>query len=102
MSFTDLQERAKALLMTSGSVDVDGGVGSLNGINASAAQLIQFIEEFCREGDRVVEENKRDKVDLQKQVRSSMKWHMERVLLIGGSFFYGNLFCFVTRRLSIL
>lgn len=45
-------------------MNVDGGNNTTN-----AAQLLQFIEDFCREGDRVVDENKRDKVDLQKQVK---------------------------------
>lgn len=50
LAFGEMQDRAKAMQ------------------NASPAQLLQFIEDFCREGDRVVEENKRDRVDLQKQV----------------------------------
>lgn len=66
MCFGELQEKAKAMLNTSGGSALPGeGVV----INSSSAQLLQFIEEFCREGDRVVDENKRDKVDLQKQVR---------------------------------
>lgn len=70
MAFGDLQEKAKIILNNSTTaagvkgVNVDGGNNTTN-----AAQLLQFIEDFCREGDRVVDENKRDKVDLQKQVK---------------------------------
>lgn len=71
MAFGDLQEKAKVILNNSTTAGVKG-VNVEGGNNTtSAAQLLQFIEDFCREGDRVVDENKRDKVDLQKQVR----WH---------------------------
>lgn len=63
MAFGELQEKAKALLNSSAAaVPTETS-------NTSAAQLLQFIEDFCREGDRVVDENKKDRVDLQKQVR---------------------------------
>lgn len=63
LGFGELQEKAKAMLHQQ-----EGRVGVDSVRVESSAQLLQFIEEFCREGDRVVDENKRDKVDLQKQV----------------------------------
>lgn len=64
MGFGELQEKAKAMLHQQ-----EGGREAVDRVRVeSSSQLLQFIEEFCREGDRVVDENKRDKVDLQKQV----------------------------------
>lgn len=63
MSFGELQEKAK--VMFSNSTTTGEFVDSEN---VNTGQLLQFIEEFCREGDRVVDESKRDKVDLQNQV----------------------------------
>lgn len=65
MAFSELQEKAKALLNSSATSSAVPNVSN----TTSAAQLLQFIEDFCREGDRVVDENKKDRVDLQKQVR---------------------------------
>lgn len=67
MGFVELQEKAKIMLSNS-NAPPDGGRDSSS---SNAAQLLQFIEEFCREGDRVVDDNKRDKLDLQRQVRWS-------------------------------
>lgn len=69
LAFGELQEKAKVILNTSSGGVTGAVVESGSSATANSAQLLQFIEDFCREGDRVVDENKRDKVDLQKQVR---------------------------------
>ncbi|XP_062136623.1 golgin subfamily A member 4 isoform X8 [Drosophila sulfurigaster albostrigata] len=59
-SFAQLQERARHLLTspTKQSAQDPG--------NATVA-LLQMIEDFCREGDKVVESGKKDRKDLQSQ-----------------------------------
>lgn len=57
-SLIDLQERAKNILNTSHN--------QTSGENTQL--LMQLVEDFCREGDRFMEEGKKDKDDLQSQV----------------------------------
>ncbi|XP_033149659.1 rootletin isoform X7 [Drosophila busckii] len=64
-SFVQLQERARQLLIsptkqqqTQQSPDKPGN---------ATVELLQMIEDFCREGDKVVECNKKDREDLQSQ-----------------------------------
>lgn len=56
-SFTALQERAKQYFNDTTSTE-------------NVSQLLQLIEDFCREGDKLIEEEKQVKKDLQEQV-----WH---------------------------
>lgn len=56
-SFTVLQERAKQYFNDTTSSE-------------NVSQLLQLIEDFCREGDKLIEEEKQIKRDLQEQV-----WH---------------------------
>lgn len=56
-SLIQLQEKAKTFLNQSHEES-----------NKSTNQLLQLIEDFCREGDRFMEDGKRDKDDLQSQV----------------------------------
>lgn len=56
-SLIQLQEKAKTFLNQSHDES-----------NKSTNQLLQLIEDFCREGDRFMEDGKRDKDDLQSQV----------------------------------
>ncbi|XP_033149655.1 rootletin isoform X3 [Drosophila busckii] len=65
-SFVQLQERARQLLIsptkqqqTQQSPDKPGN---------ATVELLQMIEDFCREGDKVVECNKKDREDLQSQL----------------------------------
>uniref|UniRef100_A0A182Q838 Pericentrin/AKAP-450 centrosomal targeting domain-containing protein n=1 Tax=Anopheles farauti TaxID=69004 RepID=A0A182Q838_9DIPT len=62
-SFVELQERAKALL---GSTGVDQTIED-NSI------LLQLVEDFCREGERYLEDRKRDRTDLQSQIEAADK-----------------------------
>lgn len=57
-SFMELQEKAKHIL---GSANLDSSVDH-------SANLLQLVEDFCREGERYMEDEKRDKTDLQSQV----------------------------------
>ncbi|XP_060659556.1 golgin subfamily A member 4 isoform X4 [Drosophila nasuta] len=67
-SFAQLQERARHLLTspTKQSAQDPG--------NATVA-LLQMIEDFCREGDKVVESGKKDRKDLQSQLRVVKEKH---------------------------
>lgn len=56
-SFSQLQDRARNLLNASPNNTID-----------STTVLLQLVEDFCREGERVVDEGKKDKDDLQAQV----------------------------------
>ncbi|XP_055624894.1 A-kinase anchor protein 9 isoform X3 [Toxorhynchites rutilus septentrionalis] len=56
-SFFELQERAKHIL---GSANLDSSIDQ-------SANLLQLVEDFCREGERYMEDEKRDKTDLQSQ-----------------------------------
>lgn len=58
-SLIQLQERAKGLLNQSHQQ-----------IGDNTNLLLQLVEDFCREGDRFMEEGKKDKDDLQSQVLS--------------------------------
>ncbi|XP_053688729.1 A-kinase anchor protein 9 isoform X2 [Sabethes cyaneus] len=62
-SFVELQERAKHLL---GSTSPDNTLDN-SGI------LLQLVEDFCREGERYMEDEKRDKMDLQAQIEAADK-----------------------------
>lgn len=57
-TFTELQERAKQIL---GNTSQDDTLDN-------SATLLQLVEDFCREGERYMEDGKRDKLDLQAQV----------------------------------
>lgn len=57
-SFSQLQEKARNLLVTPMKPTED-----------ETNNLLQMIEDFCREGDRVVESSKTDRDELQLQVR---------------------------------
>ncbi|XP_055533634.1 A-kinase anchor protein 9 isoform X8 [Wyeomyia smithii] len=60
-SFVELQERAKLLL---GSTSPDNTLDN-------SANLLQLVEDFCREGERYMEDEKRDKMDLQAQLEAT-------------------------------
>ncbi|KAI8037701.1 hypothetical protein M5D96_009201 [Drosophila gunungcola] len=62
-SFVALQERARHLLSSS-PVKEQPSRDMAN----STVTLLQMIEDFCREGDKVVECGKKDREDLQSQV----------------------------------
>ncbi|XP_055533629.1 A-kinase anchor protein 9 isoform X3 [Wyeomyia smithii] len=62
-SFVELQERAKLLL---GSTSPDNTLDN-------SANLLQLVEDFCREGERYMEDEKRDKMDLQAQIEAADK-----------------------------
>ncbi|XP_059216948.1 golgin subfamily A member 4 isoform X9 [Stomoxys calcitrans] len=57
--FAQLQEKARNILSTPTQKQQN---------NDSTVQLLQMIEDFCREGDKVVECSKKDREDLQSQV----------------------------------
>lgn len=63
-SFVQLQERARHLL-TSPTQQQSQEPGN------TTVVLLQMIEDFCREGDKVVESGKKDREDLQSQVSYS-------------------------------
>lgn len=54
-SFSALQERAKQYFNDSNATE-------------NVTQMLQLIEDFCREGDKLIEEEKEAKRDLQEQV----------------------------------
>jgi hypothetical protein len=56
-NFMDLQEKARKFLNASPNNTLD-----------NCATLLQLIEDFCRESDKFIEEEKRDKEDLASQV----------------------------------
>ncbi|XP_033161766.1 pericentrin isoform X6 [Drosophila mauritiana] len=67
-SFLALQERARNLLSSSPVKEQpsrDQGNSTVN--------LLQMIEDFCREGDKVVEFSKKDREDLQSQIDTADK-----------------------------
>uniref|UniRef100_A0A182T422 Uncharacterized protein n=1 Tax=Anopheles maculatus TaxID=74869 RepID=A0A182T422_9DIPT len=64
-SFVELQERAKALL---GSAEP----GADQTIEDNS-MLLQLVEDFCREGERYLEDGKRDRMDLQSQIEAADK-----------------------------
>ncbi|XP_037934625.1 golgin subfamily A member 4 isoform X3 [Teleopsis dalmanni] len=59
-SFAQLQEKARNILSTPTQKKDD---------NNTTVVLLQMIEDFCREGEKVVECNKKDRDDLQSQVK---------------------------------
>ncbi|XP_021706837.1 A-kinase anchor protein 9 isoform X3 [Aedes aegypti] len=61
-SFSELQEKAKQILASSPDSDID-----------NSTNLLQLVEEFCREGERYMENGKRDKLDLQSQIDAADK-----------------------------
>ncbi|XP_065360071.1 A-kinase anchor protein 9 isoform X3 [Calliphora vicina] len=63
-SFALLQEKARNILST--PTQKQQG-------NDSTVQLLQMIEDFCREGDKVVECSKKDREDLQSQIITADK-----------------------------
>lgn len=58
-SFVELLDRSKHVLSSASDNTVD---------NAAAVNLLQLVEDFCREGERYMDDGKREKVDLQSQV----------------------------------
>ncbi|XP_073837284.1 pericentrin-like protein isoform X4 [Musca autumnalis] len=62
--FAQLQEKARNILSTPTQKQSN---------NDSTAQLLQMIEDFCREGDKVVECSKKDREDLQSQIDTADK-----------------------------
>lgn len=56
-SFSELQDRAKRFFNDAPNTTTE-----------NVTQLLQLIEDFCREGDKLVEEEKQIKRDLQEQV----------------------------------
>ncbi|XP_034122455.1 trichohyalin isoform X8 [Drosophila guanche] len=65
-SFTALQDRARHLLSSSPGSQQDQLEQTRDSGNATV-MLLQLIEDFCREGDKVVECSKKDREDLQSQ-----------------------------------
>ncbi|XP_023178118.2 pericentrin isoform X3 [Drosophila hydei] len=65
-SFVQLQERARHLL-TSPTQQQSQEPGN------TTVVLLQMIEDFCREGDKVVESGKKDREDLQSQIDTADK-----------------------------
>ncbi|XP_046808670.1 golgin subfamily B member 1 isoform X2 [Lucilia cuprina] len=63
-SFALLQEKARNILSTPTQKQQN---------NDSTVQLLQMIEDFCREGDKVVECSKKDREDLQSQIITADK-----------------------------
>uniref|UniRef100_A0A1Q3G104 Putative a-kinase anchor protein 9 n=1 Tax=Culex tarsalis TaxID=7177 RepID=A0A1Q3G104_CULTA len=63
-SFVELLDRSKHLL-SSASPD--------NTVDNSATNLLQLVEDFCREGERYMDDGKREKVDLQSQIEAADK-----------------------------
>ncbi|XP_058833017.1 pericentrin isoform X2 [Topomyia yanbarensis] len=61
--FVELQERAKNLL----------GTVSPDHIIDNSVNLLQLVEDFCREGERYMEDEKREKLDLQAQIVAADK-----------------------------
>ncbi|KAH8379772.1 hypothetical protein KR009_007140, partial [Drosophila setifemur] len=68
-SFVALQERARHLLTTSSPVKEQPSRDQGN----TTVVLLQMIEDFCREGDKVVEFGKKDREDLQSQIDTADK-----------------------------
>uniref|UniRef100_A0AAG5DTB8 Pericentrin/AKAP-450 centrosomal targeting domain-containing protein n=1 Tax=Anopheles atroparvus TaxID=41427 RepID=A0AAG5DTB8_ANOAO len=64
-SFVELQERAKALLGSTGT-------GADQTIEDNSL-LLQLVEDFAREGERYLEDGKRDRMDLQSQIEAADK-----------------------------
>uniref|UniRef100_A0A182JV81 Uncharacterized protein n=1 Tax=Anopheles christyi TaxID=43041 RepID=A0A182JV81_9DIPT len=64
-SFVELQERAK-LLLGSTSTSTDHTI-------EDNSMLLQLVEDFCREGERYLEDGKRDRMDLQLQIEAADK-----------------------------
>ncbi|XP_058985217.1 pericentrin isoform X3 [Musca domestica] len=62
--FAQLQEKARNILSTPTQKQTN---------NDSTSQLLQMIEDFCREGDKVVECSKKDREDLQSQIDTADK-----------------------------
>ncbi|KAH8234866.1 hypothetical protein KR032_004625 [Drosophila birchii] len=69
-SFVALQERARHLLSSSSPVK---DAQPLRDPGNSTVILLQMIEDFCREGDKVVEYGKKDREDLQSQIDTADK-----------------------------
>ncbi|KAH8368910.1 hypothetical protein KR200_003514 [Drosophila serrata] len=69
-SFVALQERARHLLSSSSPVK---DAQPLRDPGNSTVTLLQMIEDFCREGDKVVEHGKKDREDLQSQIDTADK-----------------------------
>ncbi|XP_055905923.1 A-kinase anchor protein 9 isoform X3 [Eupeodes corollae] len=61
-SFIQLQEKARHILSSPTQQS-----------NNATSTLLQMIEDFCREGDKVVENGKRDRDDLQSQIDTADK-----------------------------
>ncbi|XP_017019460.1 early endosome antigen 1 isoform X7 [Drosophila kikkawai] len=70
-SFVALQERARHLLSSSSPVKDTQPL--IRDQGNSTVILLQMIEDFCREGDKVVECGKKDREDLQSQIDTADK-----------------------------
>ncbi|XP_035785183.1 pericentrin-like isoform X2 [Anopheles albimanus] len=68
-SFVELQERAKAMLS---STAVDSSNATDQTVEGHSV-LLQMVEDFCREGERYMEDGKRDRLDLQLQIEAADK-----------------------------
>ncbi|XP_049538839.1 pericentrin isoform X2 [Anopheles darlingi] len=68
-SFVELQERAKAMLS---SAAVDSSNAEDQTFEGHSV-LLQMVEDFCREGERYMEDGKRDRQDLQLQIEAADK-----------------------------
>ncbi|XP_053679197.1 pericentrin [Anopheles nili] len=64
-SFVELQERAKVLLSNAAA----GGDQTIQ----DNSTLLQLVEDFCREGERCIDDGKRDRIDLQLQIEAADK-----------------------------
>ncbi|XP_033240357.1 golgin subfamily A member 4 isoform X14 [Drosophila pseudoobscura] len=71
-SFTALQERARHLLSAAPGSQQQQLEETRDSGNATV-MLLQMIEDFCREGDKVVECGKKDREDLQSQIDTADK-----------------------------
>ncbi|XP_017040316.1 pericentrin isoform X3 [Drosophila ficusphila] len=69
-SFLALQERARHLLSSSPVKEQPS-----RDLGNSTVTLLQMIEDFCREGDKVVECGKKDREDLQSQLKLTKRKH---------------------------
>ncbi|XP_041780735.1 pericentrin isoform X3 [Anopheles merus] len=65
-SFVELQERAKVLLGSTTGAGADQTI-------EDSSMLLQLVEDFCREGERYLEDGKRDRMDLQLQIEAADK-----------------------------
>ncbi|XP_058065530.1 A-kinase anchor protein 9 [Anopheles bellator] len=65
-TFVELQERAKAMLSSTADQTAEQTI-------EGHSVLVQMVEDFCREGERYMEDGKRDRMDLQLQIEAADK-----------------------------